>query len=98
MVGILGSCLLLLFLLIGLPIAFSLMLVGFLGISYLASIKAALPLLARTVYESTSHYPYTIIPLFIVMGGYADISGMSRDLYNAFDKWLRKLPGGLGMA
>jgi tripartite ATP-independent transporter DctM subunit len=98
MVGILGSCLLLLLLLMGLPIAFSLMLVGFLGISFLASVKAALPLVARTVYESASYYPYTIIPLFIVMGSYAEISGMSGDLYNTFDKWLRRLPGGLGMA
>jgi tripartite ATP-independent transporter DctM subunit len=80
------------------PIAFSLMFVGFVGISYLASIGAALPLIARSVYESSSHYPYTVIPLFIVMGGYAGISGLSRDLYNTFEKWLRKLPGGLGMA
>jgi len=98
MVGILGSCFLFLLLLMGLPIAFSLMLVGFLGISYLASIKAALPLVARTVYESASHYPYTIIPLFIVMGSYAEISGISTDLYDTFDKWFRKLPGGLGIA
>jgi tripartite ATP-independent transporter DctM subunit len=97
-VGVLGSCFLFLLLLIGMPIAFSLMLAGFLGISYLASIKAALPLLARTVYEASSHYPYTIIPLFIVMGGYAEISGISSDLYDTFDKWLRRLPGGLGMA
>jgi tripartite ATP-independent transporter DctM subunit len=97
-VGVLGSCLLFLFLLIGLPIAFSLMLVGFLGTTYLASIRAALPMVARTVYESASHYPYTIIPLFIVMGSYAEISGMSSDLYDTFDKWLRRLPGGLGMA
>jgi tripartite ATP-independent transporter DctM subunit len=98
MVGILGTCLLFLLLLIGVPIAFSLMTVGFLGISYLASIKAALPLIARAVYESSSHYPYTIIPLFIVMGSYAEISGISSDLYDTFDKWLRRLPGGLGMA
>jgi C4-dicarboxylate transporter, DctM subunit len=97
-VGILGSCLLFLFLLMGVPIAFSLMLVGFLGTTYLASIHAALPMVARTVYESASHYPYTIIPLFIVMGSYAEISGMSSDLYDTFDKWLRRLPGGLGMA
>jgi len=97
-VGILGSALLFLLLIIGMPIAFALMFVGFVGITYLASVGAALPLIARSVYESSSHYPYTVIPLFIVMGGYAGISGMSRDLYNTFDKWLRKLPGGLGMA
>jgi tripartite ATP-independent transporter DctM subunit len=98
MIGIIGSCLLFLLLLIGMPIAFSLIFVGFLGVSYLASIQAALPLIARTVYETSYHYPYTIIPLFIVMGGYAEISGISSDLYDTFDKWLRKLPGGLGMA
>jgi tripartite ATP-independent transporter DctM subunit len=98
MVGILGVCLLFLFLLMGIPIAFSLMLVGFLGTAYLTSINAALPMVARTVYESASQYSYTIIPLFIVMGSYAEISGISGNLYNTFDKWLRRLPGGLGMA
>jgi len=97
-VGIIGSCVLFFLLIIGMPIAFSLMFVGFLGVSYLASVQAALPLIARTVYETSYHYPYTVIPLFVVMGGYAGISGMSRDLYDTFDKWLRKLPGGLGMA
>jgi tripartite ATP-independent transporter DctM subunit len=98
MVGILGSCLLFIFLLIGVPIAFSLMLVGFLGTTYLTSLNAALPMVARTAYESASHYSYTIIPLFIVMGSYAEITGISTDLYDTFDKWLRRLPGGLGMA
>src|SRR4030042_647423 len=97
-VGIFGVCLLFLFLLMGMPIAFFLMLTGFLGTAYLTSINAALPMVARTVYESASQYSYTIIPLFIVMGSYAEISGISSDLYNTFDKWLRRLPGGLGMA
>ena len=97
-VGFLGSLLLFLFLLMGIPIAFSLMLVGFYGTAYITSINAALPMIARTVYESAAYYPYTIIPLFIVMGSYAEISGISTDLYDTFDKWLRRLPGGLGMA
>ena len=97
-VGILGSLHLFVFLLMGIPIAYSLMLVGFLGAACLASIDAALPMVARTVYETASHYPYTIIPLFIVMGTYAEISGISSDLYDTFDKWLRRFPGGLGMA
>ncbi len=97
-VGIVATGLLFFLLINGLPIAYSLMVIGFLGICILASPGAALPLVARTVYESASHYPYTIIPLFIVMGSYADITGISDDLYSTFDKWLRRLPGGLGMA
>ena len=33
--------------------------------------QAALPVVASTVYEVSSNYPYTVIPLFIVMGGFA---------------------------
>jgi tripartite ATP-independent transporter DctM subunit len=80
------------------PIAFVMMFVGFLGIGYLASINAALPVVAKTVYETAAHYPYTIIPLFILMGGFAGNAGITRELYETFDKWFRKFPGGLGIA
>ena len=96
--GVLGTILVFLLLFLGMPIAFALMLVGFSGISYLASIEAALPIAARTVYEVSAYYPYTVIPLFIVMGGFAGSSGMTKELYSTFDKWFRKLPGGLGIA
>jgi tripartite ATP-independent transporter DctM subunit len=97
-VGILGSILLVFLLFLGMPIAFVMMLVGFLGISYLASISAALPVIANTVYETASFYPYTIIPLFILMGGFAGNAGITRELYQTFDKWFRRMPGGLGIA
>jgi tripartite ATP-independent transporter DctM subunit len=96
--GVIGTVLVFILLFLGMPIAFALMLVGFAGISYLASMEAALPIAARTVYEVSAYYPYTVIPLFIVMGGFAGSSGMTKDLYGTFDKWFRKLPGGLGIA
>lgn len=97
-VGIFGSILLVFLLFLGMPIAFVMMLVGFLGIGYLTSINAALPVIANTVYETASFYPYTIIPLFILMGGFAGNAGITRELYQTFDKWFRRLPGGLGIA
>ncbi len=97
-VGVIGTVLVFILLFLGMPIAFALMLVGVAGISYLASIGAALPVVARTVYEVSAYYPYTVIPLFIVMGGFAGSSGMTKDLYSTFEKWFRKLPGGLGIA
>ena len=97
-VGILGSILLVFLLFLGMPIAFVMMLVGFLGIGYLTSINAALPVIANTVYETASFYPYTIIPLFILMGGFSGNAGITRELYQTFDKWFRRLPGGLGIA
>jgi len=97
-IGIIGSGVLVFLLFLGMPIAFVMMFVGFLGISYLTSIHAALPVVAKTLYETASHYPYTIIPLFILMGGFAGSAGITRELYESFDKWFRKWPGGLGIA
>ena len=98
LVGLLGSLLLVVLLLLGMPIAFMMMFVGFLGIWHLTSLDAALPIVAKTLYGVTAHYPYTIIPLFILMGGFASTAGITRELYETFDKWFRRLPGGLGVA
>jgi TRAP-type mannitol/chloroaromatic compound transport system permease large subunit len=97
-VGIIGTLALFLLLFVGMPIAFAMMLVGFLGIAYLSSFGAALPVLAHTVYGVSADYSYTVIPLFIIMGGFAGSSGMTGELYSTFDKWLSRLPGGLGIA
>jgi tripartite ATP-independent transporter DctM subunit len=97
-VGLLGCLFLLLFLMMGMPIAFMMMFVGLAGIWKLSSLGAALPIVAQTLYSVTSHYPYTIIPLFIIMGSFAGAAGITRELYATFDKWFRRLPGGLGVA
>ncbi|MDO9535875.1 MAG: TRAP transporter large permease [Bacillota bacterium] len=97
-VGIIGTFLAILLLLLGMPIALALMLTGFLGIWHLSSLNAALPVAARTVYSVASHYAYMVIPLFLLMGAFANSSGLIDNLYKTFDKWLRKLPGGLGAA
>jgi len=97
-IGILGCVLVVLLLIMGMPIAFLMMFVGFLGIWALTSLEAALPVVAKTMYEVASNYPYTIIPLFILMGGFATTAGITGELYTTFDKWFRKMPGGLGVA
>ncbi|MCX8021760.1 MAG: TRAP transporter large permease [Syntrophorhabdaceae bacterium] len=98
LVGIIGCGLVILLLILGMPIAFLMMFVGFFGIWTLTSLDAALPVVAKTLYEVASNYPYTIIPLFILMGGFATTAGITGELYNTFDKWFRRLPGGLGVA
>ena len=97
-IGILGCCLLVILLFLGMPITFVMMFVGFTGIWFLSGIDAALPIVSSTLYETVSHYPFTIIPLFVLMGGFADNSGITTRLYDTFDKWFRRLPGGLGIA
>ena len=96
--GFLGCLLLVVLLFIRMPITFVMMLVGFLGVWKLASLEAALPMVAQTLYSTVSYYPFSIIPLFVIMGGFADHSGITTKLYDTFDKWFRRFPGGLGIA
>jgi tripartite ATP-independent transporter DctM subunit len=97
-IGILGCVFMVVLLFLGMPITFVMMFVGFLGICSLSGLDAALPIVASTVYETSAYYPFTIIPLFVLMGGFADNSGITTRLYDTFDKWFRRLPGGLGIA
>ena len=73
------------------------MLVGFIGIWFSLQARCSPSDRGKTLYETVSNYPFTIIPLFVLMGGFADNAGITR-IYETFDKWFRRLPGGLGIA
>ncbi len=98
LIGIIGIAVLFLLLLIGMPIGFSLAFVGFCGVSYITDISVALPTLARSFHGTFTSYAFTVIPLFVIMGELASVSGLSQGIYSVADKWLRRLPGGLGIA
>jgi tripartite ATP-independent transporter DctM subunit len=97
-IGLLGSVCVFILIFLGMHIAFAMMFVGFVGIYILCSWEPALAATASTMWEVASFYPYTVIPLFVIMGSLAGSSGMTRDLYSSFDKWTRKIPGGLAVA
>ncbi|RMA41221.1 TRAP transporter large permease [Rhodophyticola porphyridii] len=84
-------------LVIRMPVGISMMLVGTIGI-YVIRERAAIPKLAGEIFNEASNYPLTIIPLFVLMGNLAGVSGMSRDLYSAAHSWLGHLKGGLASA
>lgn len=81
--------------LLGMPIAFAMLLAGVLGNAYLLSIPAATHLLATNVWEQFSAYGLSVIPLFVLMGQFAYRAGITERLYDAAYKWVGRLPGGL---
>jgi tripartite ATP-independent transporter DctM subunit len=97
-VGIMG--LLALFVLLGMrmPVAIVMMLLGVIGITVLNSWDAAMSTLADEAWVIVSNYEFIVIPLFILMGNFASISGMSRDLYTAAYSWFGHWRGGLASA
>lgn len=85
----------LLMLAIGIPIGISLGVSGFAGLMAGFGWDTAISQLYSLPYHVTAQYVFAAIPLFILMGNLAVTSGMARDLYEAADRWLGHLHGGL---
>lgn len=83
---------------LGLPIAFTMTLVGFGGLVMLLGVKGALQSLEIVPFSSLLSYLLTVIPMFILMGQFAFHAGISEDLFDFSNKWLAHLPGGLACA
>ena len=86
-------------LLLGLPIAFSLAVAGIVGI-YLqtGNWQVVLRILGTTPFSTVAEYTLTTIPMFILMAYFSASSGLARDLYMAGAHWLSRLRGGLAIA
>ncbi|MGK7664782.1 TRAP transporter large permease subunit [Marinovum sp. E06] len=95
--AILGFAALLILLFLRMSVGAAMLLVGAVGI-WMIRPAASLPVVAGEIFGEASNYSLTILPLFILMGNLAGISGMSRDLYDAAHSWIGHLKGGLASA
>jgi C4-dicarboxylate transporter, DctM subunit len=95
--GIYGVILLLVLFMTGLEMAYCMILVGFLGFTFLMSFPAASNLVIKDFFDNFTTYSYTVIPLFMVMGEFASNSNIAKRLYLGAHKWFGHIPGGLAM-
>ena len=68
------------------------------GTTMIIGQDGALALAGLSVYESAQNFSLSVIPLFVLMGSFATKSGISSDLFSAFNTWLRRRKGGLAHA
>jgi C4-dicarboxylate transporter, DctM subunit len=86
-------------LLIGFPIAFSLGTAGIIGVYIVTGTwKAVFGILQTAPFSSVGDYSLTTIPMFILMAFFSSSSGLARDLFKAAANWLSPIRGGLGVA
>jgi len=95
--GIIGMLVLFIAFLSGMPIISSLILVGFLGMSYLRGAPAGLSIMGSSPFSTASHFTFSVIPLFVLMGEFCFFSGIGTDLYQMAYRWFGHFPGGLSM-
>lgn len=84
----------LLVLLSGAPVAFAL---GAISIVFLVVFHGfdALRVVAETFYGGLNDFTLVSIPMFVMMGAAIGSSPAGKDLYEALDRWLYRVPGGL---
>ena len=98
MIGLTGIAVMLLLLALKMPIGIAMFLVGIIGFGVLNGCPAALSALGSYPYSYAAVYDLAVIPLFVLMGNLAAVSGMGRDLFAAAYAWLGHLRGGLASA
>ena len=78
----------------GIPVAFGL---GLVAIAFLVAFDGldALDIVAETFFGGLAEFALVSIPMFIVMGAAVASSPAGKDLYEALDRWLHRVPGGL---
>lgn len=89
--------LLLVLLFSGLEIAFSVGIVGVVGLLLLGSEKIPLESLAVLAWSVASSYVFMAIALFVFMTALIQQSGVAAGLYTAATSWVGRLPGGLAL-
>jgi tripartite ATP-independent transporter DctM subunit len=97
-IGLIGIALFLVLIALKVPIAFAMLISGFLGFGTIVSFPAALSLLPTEIYSNFSSYSLSVIPMFIWMGFIAYYSGIGAGLFRFAYKMVGHRPGGLAIA
>ncbi|WP_170406586.1 TRAP transporter large permease [Ruegeria arenilitoris] len=61
-------------------------------------LRTAMSNMSGETFEAASNYNLLVIPMFVLMGNLAGVSGMSADLFNAAYRWMGHYRGGLASA
>src|SRR6476469_10480799 len=97
-VALIGFVSLFVLMLLRVPVGMAMGLVGVSGFAYLVNGNAALKLVGQTSMRTVTDYTFGVIPMFMLMGAFVSVSGVSRELFKAANSVIGHLRGGLGVA
>src|SRR2546428_6921827 len=97
-VAVLGFVALFALMLLRVPVGMAMGLVGVCGFGYLVGFAPALKLVGQTSMRTVTDYTFGVIPMFMLMGAFVSVSGVSRELFRAANACVGHRRGGLGVA
>ena len=81
------------------PIGLAMFLVGLFGLYFVTGgTNMAFAKLKSETFSTFSSYSLSIVPMFLLMGHFATLGGMSQALFKAAESWLGHRKGGVAMA
>jgi len=97
-IGIVGFVAMFILIMVRMPVALAMLVVGSVGYAYFVDIGSFLKFLNATPYYLFANYTLSVIPLFVLMGNFAERSGLARDLFTLCGHLTGRIPGGLGIS
>lgn len=91
-----GGLILLIYL--GFPIAIGMLLTSFAGVLLIRGDAVAMHMLGAVANDSLEEYLFAVVPLFVLMGLLVTVSNVGKDTFDVFERLLRRIAAGLGIA
>lgn len=96
--SLIGFAAVLVLVLLRMPIAFAMGLVGMVGYMIENSFRGSISMVARLIIDASQDYGLSVVPLFVLMGLFVNKGGIARELYQVSNAFLGHFRGGLAMA
>jgi C4-dicarboxylate transporter, DctM subunit len=91
-----GALILLIY--IGLPIGIGMLLVSFAGVALIRNEAVATRMIGAVANDALQEYLFAVVPLFVLMGLLVTVSGVGKDTFDVFERLLKRVTAGLGIA
>ncbi|MBD1548519.1 TRAP transporter large permease [Roseibium aggregatum] len=83
---------------LGMPIGVSMLTVSFFGVAAIRSDIVAVRMIGAVANDSLREYLFAVVPLFVLMGLLVTVSGVGKDTFDVFERAMKRIRAGLGMA
>lgn len=97
-IGFIGILVMFALMFLRIPISIAMAVPACIGIIYVQNWTVLKTLIETIIWDHSSNYTLSTIPMFILMGELLFVSGISAELFEAFRNWMGKIKGGLGIA
>ncbi len=96
--GWLGVAALIVAVLLGIPVAYAMGVIGIVGSYFLIGPEATRGIVEIVPFSTVASYSFSIVPLFVIMGYLVYHAGFATDLFKTARAWLGHRRGGIPMA